>query len=131
MAFDPAKTAALLIDEGLSNADVATGVAIVEAESSHIEDAEHENEDGTIDWGIWQLNSKYHPKEDALDPAEATKRAVASKGSGDWTNWSVYENGKYKIHRKLGWVSLRLSKCQTDKDDLKQELLVKTDALET
>ncbi len=140
MAFDPAKTAALLLEGGLSNSDVAKGVAIVEAESSHDARATHENDEssgdfaGSVDRGLWQINDKAHPEvtdEMAFNPIQATKEAVRIKGQGDFTAWSAYKNGAWKAHRKLGWVALRLSQCQVDRQDARQESLLLNDQLDT
>jgi hypothetical protein len=132
MAFDPARTAALLLEGGLSNSDVAKGVAIVEAASSHEPDATHENSDeaNTVDRGLWLINDAWHPEvtdEMAFDPVAATREAVRIKGSGDWTAWPVYKDGSWRAHRKLGWVALRLAMCQASRDTWQQEYSVVTD----
>lgn len=139
MAFDPAKTAALLLENGLPNSEVAKGVAIVEAESSHDPRVTHENDEssgeyaGSVDRGLWQINDKAHPEvtdEMAFDPVRATKEAVRIKGSGDYTAWSAYKNGAWKAHRKLGWVALRLALCQDSKDDWEQQFLLVNNQLD-
>jgi hypothetical protein len=132
MAFDPARTAALLLEGGLSSGGVVKGVAIVEAASGHEPDATHESGDeaNTVDRGLWQINDVWHPEvtdEMAFDPVAATREAVRIKGSGDWTAWSVYKNGSWRAHRKLGWVALRLAMCQASRDTWQQEFAIVTD----
>lgn len=54
------------------------------------------NKDGTIDRGLWQLNSRYHPF--ITDCLENTKRAyeIYKSRGNSFSAWSAFNNGSYK-----------------------------------
>lgn len=133
-SYDPLRLAQQLKGHGLSMADIATGVAIVMAESSFQTDAlGGPNDNNTWDRGLWQLNSAYHDEAIAYDPVLATQRAVEVKGDGDWTPWSAYTNGAWRAHRKLGWMTVRAMVLREKLDEANRtenELLGHIDQLE-
>lgn len=50
--------------------------------------------------GLWQINTKVHPYsvDDMKDPFKNAAAAFKiSKGGTDWSPWSTYKNGAYKI----------------------------------
>lgn len=73
--------------------------AIALAESGGRTDATHENADGSIDRGLWQINSShamYDPSRLLSDPEYNARAAVAvyrSQGLGAWT---TYTSGAYR-----------------------------------
>lgn len=75
--------------------------AVAKAESGGNEKAESKpNTDGSIDRGLWQINSKAHPtvtRAMALNPVQNRNAAWRiSKGGLDWSAWTQYKNGAYK-----------------------------------
>lgn len=73
--------------------------AIAMAESSGRKDATNKNTDGSIDRGLWQINSS-HTQFDAnrllSDPEYNAQAAVAIEKSQGLTAWSTYQSGAYK-----------------------------------
>ncbi len=88
-----------------------TAVAVGMAESSCEPKARGRNgptggcPNGSVDRGLWQLNSCYHSEVSkhcafkADCNARATKR-ISDKGR-DWTPWSVYNSGIYKQYLEV------------------------------
>lgn len=64
------------------------------------------NYDGTVDYGLMQINSIHADMvggdlEQLRDPATNVKIAYAlSKGGADWTPWVAYNNGKYLAYMR-------------------------------
>ena len=87
---------------GLKGDAVPVAVAIALAESGGDPSAIHHNADEhrTTDYGLWQINSYWHPEYDAgklLEPGyNARAMAKISKNGTDWSAWSTYKNGTYK-----------------------------------
>lgn len=81
--------------------------AIALAESGGQVDAKHTNDDGSVDYGLWQINSAhkaYDPQRLLDDPNYNAKAAVAvykSQGLGAWT---TYSSGRYRdyLHGAAG-----------------------------
>ena len=68
-------------------APIAAAVAL--AESGGKPDAINTNRNGSVDRGLWQINS-VHGKQSTVDPVNNAKAAVAiSKGGTDWRPWAV------------------------------------------
>lgn len=75
--------------------DVVTAIAVVLAESGGNTMAKFVNKDGSIDRGLWQFNTRWHPEvTDAMayDPAQASHAALSlSRGGRYWYSWSSYK----------------------------------------
>lgn len=88
----------------------ATGIAIIAAESGRDPNAKHVNADGSIDRGLWQINSVFHSEVTdtcAYDPVCSTAAAFKiSNGGTDYTPWSTFNNGAYQIHMEAAKVAL-------------------------
>lgn len=85
--------------------DPVTATAVALAESGGNPTITHTNTDGSIDTGLWQINSVHrrtHPSwtvawlRDPQHNAEAMN-VVSSNGS-DWSAWSTFKSGAYKAH---------------------------------
>lgn len=77
-----------------AKADLATAVAM--AESHGDADATHQNKDGSIDRGLWQINS-VHGAQSTTNPYANAQAAVSiSKNGTDWSPWVTFNNGAYK-----------------------------------
>jgi Lysozyme like domain len=91
---------------GFSGDPLVTAIAVAMAESSCDPDATNTNgptagcPNGSVDRGLWQINSCYHSEVSAacaFDPqcnADAAYRI--SSGGSDWTQWSTYNSGAYR-----------------------------------
>ena len=83
-----------------------TAVAIGMAESYCTVRAKHRDgptggcPDGSVDRGLWQINSCYHPEVSKHCAFKANCNARAAKRISDrgrnWTPWSVYNSGVYE-----------------------------------
>ena len=77
--------------------------AIAQAESGFKEDAWHANSNGTLDTGIFQVNSIHWGKEgcsfkeltDAYKNVDCAKRIFDESG---WASWVSYNSGVYLAH---------------------------------
>ena len=80
-------------------ADPDTAVAVEWAEAGGDTDAKHVNADGSIDRGLWQINSRFHPEvsdAQAFDAHASTDAAYRiSFGGTVFTPWAVYRNTAY------------------------------------
>ena len=80
--------------------DAKIALSIVASESNFNAEAWNINSNGTIDIGIWQINSVHFSKEscsirDALDPIRATDCAYRIFKESGWQPWTVFNNGAY------------------------------------
>ncbi len=85
---------------GLAEGQIPTAVAIALAESRGNASAKNFNTNGSIDFGIWQINNAAHP-EYATDPllSNPNYNAAAMKAiyttAGNWSPWSTYKSAAY------------------------------------
>lgn len=98
--FTPAEIAAIAQQAGFTGQGLEMAVAIAEAESGGYSDAININKGGSEDRGLWQINNYFHSEISdaaAFNPQEAAAAAYKISGGGaSWTQWSTYENGRYK-----------------------------------
>ena len=83
--------------------DCKIALGIVASESNFNTEAWNINSNGTIDIGIWQINSVHFSKEgcsirDALDPIRATDCAHRIFEESGWQSWTVFNNGAFSGH---------------------------------
>src|SRR5574340_783658 len=82
-------------------APLYTAVAIAMAESYDGDPraVSKPNADGSVDYGLWQINSQHAdlmPGADRLDPqVSAQLMAQLSYGGTNWTPWTTYTSGAY------------------------------------
>lgn len=106
MAFssdeNTARHAYLVLGQDPNKVALAVAVSLAENRSGDT-NARNVNDDGSVDVGLWQINSihrKDHPtwtERWLRDPANnATAMAAVSNGGTNWTPWVQYKNGKYK-----------------------------------
>lgn len=76
-----------------------TAVAVALAESGGNTTARNRNSDGSVDRGLWQINSKWHPEvsdAQADNPATAAQAAFRISGSGrNWRPWAAFTRGAH------------------------------------
>lgn len=73
---------------GFPDSELVTAVAIAFAESSFDSNATHRNDDGSTDYGLWQINSVH---------------GYAELGSGAWANPTVNAQLAYRVWNAQGW----------------------------
>lgn len=71
--------------------------AIAMAESGGNPLAHHVDANGSVDYGLWQINTIHHYSvQDMLNPQQNAKEAVSIFNSAGAHAWSSYNNGSYK-----------------------------------
>jgi len=84
---------------GFPAAQIPTAVAIARAESSGNSSATHVNNNGSTDYGVWQINSVHGnllAGQNWSDPAANAKMAYQVWQSSGWNAWSTYKSGAYQ-----------------------------------
>lgn len=77
--------------------DLRIGVALALAESGGNTTITNRNSNGSIDTGVWQINSVHGTSvEDLKDPVVNAQMAGRIKAEQGWTAWSAYDNGRYR-----------------------------------
>lgn len=98
----PRQIALMAFTAGWTNVErLATAVAVALQESGGWTQATNVNPDGSIDRGLWQINSKAHPEvteAQAFDPVWATAYAyqVYQGRSYTFNAWAAFTSGAYK-----------------------------------
>lgn len=86
----------LWVANGGDPSKAGMAAAIAQAESKGDPNAVNKNTNGSIDRGLWQINS-VHGAQSTFNKTANVKAAIAiSKNGTDWTPWSTYNNGAYK-----------------------------------
>lgn len=91
--------ATLALRAGFRGQNAATAVAVANAENRSFDsDAINHNKDGSVDVGIWQINSSNANPDAMKDPQANANEAfrLASSGRG-WANWTNYRNRLYLV----------------------------------
>ena len=77
--------------------------AIAMAESGGNPLAHHVDSNGSVDYGLWQINTIHHyAVQDMLNPVQNAKEAVSIFNSAGPHAWSTYNNGSYKKYMPTG-----------------------------
>jgi hypothetical protein len=76
-----------------SQANIAAAVAL--AESSGRSDAVHVNDNGTVDRGLWQINSVHGYGVSSFDPVQNARQAVSIWHGSGWGAWTTFTSGAY------------------------------------
>lgn len=108
--------AALAAQAGLRGQALQTAVAVSFAENgSHDSYATHRNSDGSVDTGLWQINSVHGQwTEQQLKNAGTNAAAmyVVSSHGTDWTPWTTYTSRAYVA--KLPAAAAAIRSMQAD-----------------
>ena len=83
------------ISNGGNKVVAPLAAAIAMAESSGNSDATHTNTNGSIDRGLWQINSTWGNLSTTDVNANAKAAIQISKNGSNWTPWSTYNSGAY------------------------------------
>jgi hypothetical protein len=96
MSYSKGQLEALWLKAGGPRASAGLAAAIALAESSGNPNAENHNTNGTIDRGLWQVNS-IHGAQSTFDILANAQAAVAiSNGGTNFGPWTTYNTGAYK-----------------------------------
>lgn len=96
MTYSKAQLQALWISVGgsPSRADVASAVAL--AESGGNPNSTDNDANGSVDRGLWQINS-VHGSQSTYNPVANARAAISISNNGnDWGAWVTYNSGAYK-----------------------------------
>lgn len=92
----------LWIQAGGSAATAPIAAAVAEAESGGNPNATDYDSNGSVDRGLWQINS-VHGSLSTFDPLANARAAVSiSNGGSNWTAWVTFKNGAYKKFLQSG-----------------------------
>lgn len=79
---------------------IVVAIAVAMAESSCTPRAKNVNEGGSVDRGLWQMNSRYHSEvSDSCAyqiQCNANAAWTVSSHGAKWSPWSAYNNGSWK-----------------------------------
>ncbi|MGZ6854332.1 MAG: transglycosylase SLT domain-containing protein [Mycobacteriaceae bacterium] len=100
MALSNQQIATLWVQEGGSPAAARMAAAIAKAESSGNPSATNRNTNGTVDRGLFQVNS-IHGGQSTYDLRRNVRAAIAISNNGrNWSPWTTYKTGAYKHYFK-------------------------------
>lgn len=89
----------LLRQAGFDMDAAIIGTAIALAESGGNTNATHTNSDGSVDAGLFQINSRWHPAEfaTATNPTSAAQSAYAISDKGtNFGAWATFNDGSFR-----------------------------------
>lgn len=105
-ALRPGRIAQYAAGAGFGGNDLAVAVAVALAESGGRPDIDNAglNSNGSVDYGLWQINSVHTAS--GFDPSRASDptynaawaRRVFMNAGGSWTPWVTFNNGAYQRH---------------------------------
>jgi len=86
---------------GFPDNELATATAVALAESGGETTATNRNTNGSVDYGLWQINTVHGSllsQGDKFNPADNAKMAytVWSRAGNKWSPWSAYNNQRYR-----------------------------------
>lgn len=106
MRLNAQQIAGYAVAAGFPPDQIATATAVALAESGGDTNATNKNSNGSVDYGLWQINTvhgsllnqgdKFNP----LDNAKMALRVYAGAGN-KWTPWTVYNTGSYRAQMSV------------------------------
>lgn len=93
------------INAGFPSSEIPRAVAVALAESGGVVEVVHRNPNGSIDTGVWQINSIHGISSLSLqDPNTNAKAAhdIWAAAGNSWTPWTTYTSGAYLIYMGRG-----------------------------
>ena len=86
---------------GFPDNELATATAVALAESGGETTATNRNTNGSVDYGLWQINTIHGSllsQGDKFNPTDNAKMAytVWSRAGNKWSPWSAYNNQRYR-----------------------------------
>lgn len=96
MGLSPQQIAQLWVQEGGRPQAASMAAAIAQAESSGNPNATNHNTNGTVDRGLFQVNS-IHGSQSTHDLRRNVRAAIAISNNGrNWTPWTTFTTGAYR-----------------------------------
>jgi Lysozyme like domain len=97
--LSPVEVAAYALRAGFRGQNAATAVAVSQAENvSGSTTAQNHNSNGSVDVGLWQINSSNANPSAMTDPLANAQEAFRLSSSGrGWNNWTNFRNKKYLL----------------------------------
>lgn len=100
MAYSFADLVAIAKQAGFPDTEAPTAAAVALAESSGNAGASHVNSNGTVDYGLWEINSVHRALlagKNWRDPLVNAQMAyqVWHDAGGKWSPWSTFKSGAY------------------------------------
>ena len=100
--FTYAQLEGIWTQAGGPNQSAPIAAAIAMAESGGNSTATNQDSNGTVDRGLWQINS-VHGAQSSYDVMTNARAAVAISNSGqNWTPWTTFNNGMYRKYLQVG-----------------------------
>jgi Lysozyme like domain len=94
---------ALWLNAGGPQGQEQTAAAVALTESSGNPRAQHNDSNGTVDRGLWQINSVHgYSPSSSFDAQDNARQAVAVWRSSGWDAWSTFKDGAYLAHLPKG-----------------------------
>lgn len=99
--------------------DTRTALQVAYAESSWRQSLTNKNTNGSVDYGLFQINTVHKPteavKSDPFANAVFAKRLYDGKenGSKGWTSWVAYTTGRYKKGEPVSATNALLNYAST------------------
>lgn len=86
---------------GFSSGEAVTAAAVAIPESRRNTRAINRNTDGSVDRGLWQINSVHgYPADKLFDPAFNARAAREVFEKQGWNAWNAYKDGLHEPHIK-------------------------------
>lgn len=107
--IQPREIARLCYQAGWTDADrLLIAVSVCLGEGNGYTHARHTNDDGSIDRGLWQINTIHHDisDDDCDDPVKATAyaRKLYEGHSNTFAPWAAFTGGAYRGPRAMGYA---------------------------
>jgi hypothetical protein len=99
--------AGYVLAAGFPPQEVATATAVALAESGGNTDATNRNTNGSVDYGLFQINTVHGPllnQGNKFNPLDNAKMALTvwQRAGNRWTPWTVYKSGVYRAQLLKG-----------------------------
>jgi len=82
---------------GFAGSDLTKAVAVALAESGGEPNAQHINTNGSVDRGLWQINSIHGIGGNLFDPATNAAAAMTVFKQQGWGAWTTFKSGAYLV----------------------------------
>lgn len=107
---------------GFTGNDLIKSVAIAYAESAGVTNATHRNNNGTTDYGLWQINSIHKgllASGSWSDPASNARMAytIYSDAGKKWRPWATYNSGRYLAFMSMAGYAVRSTTGEKQPDE--------------
>lgn len=112
--LNPVQLATLCLSVGWASWQ-PIAISMAEDPSGAIDAINRNNPDGSIDRGLWQINSshaQFDPQKLVSDPLYNCQAAFSLYHSQGYTAWTTYTNGAYLAHKAVAMQALNTAVTQ-------------------